>query len=134
MGSTPRRSSLRDLRLASAASMLSGSHGTRTALAARRTSRLAGGVTYLTAPKETLRLADGKTRQSSFARPIRHVAEHREPRRVRKKREWLERVERLKNRPKGEGVKKDEQSCWAYLPDLVLEEIFKMLPFEVGMA
>ena len=50
------------------------------------------------------------------------------------KREWLERVERLKNRPKGEGVKKDEQSCWAYLPDLVLEEIFKMLPFEVGMA
>ena len=61
-----------------------------------------------------------------------------ESRRIRKKREWLQRQDRKKNSfipKKPEETYNDDitQSQWAFLPDLVLGEIFKMLPFEVSV-
>jgi hypothetical protein len=74
-----------------------------------------------------------------------------ETRRERKRREWLARKEERENvtlllnekhsavgglvkwnqddKPQSEA----EQGCWAYLPDLVLEYIFQLLPFKVSI-
>ena len=138
MGSNPRRSSLRDLRLASAASILSTSSGYgRPGGLNSRTSRThgvtraAGGVAYLSAPKQTLSLADVKSRDHAGQKVAGRHLGSRETRRVRKKREWLARLERYKNSSYSKPDDSSDQSKWAYLPDLVLEEIFKMLPFEV---
>ncbi len=54
-----------------------------------------------------------------------------ETRRQRKKRLWMLRQERMRNAGGGDRMR-DEDSRWAYLPDLVLEAIFQMLPYEVG--
>lgn len=74
-------------------------------------------------------------------------AEKKESRRVRKKREWLERKEKIArgggdSRRSGvvssfsdngdqEADFDEDDWGWKYLPDLVLEIIFQMLPLEV---
>ena len=57
--------------------------------------------------------------------------ESREPRKVRKKREWLLRKNDKATQLLHKGAKR---YCgeWAYLPDLCLELIFQYLPFDVS--
>ncbi len=57
-----------------------------------------------------------------------------ETRRQRKKRLWLARMERMRSGrlpTLGEEGRRSDGSYWAFLPDLVLELIFQMLPYEV---
>lgn len=136
MSASRNRSSLRELRLATASSILAdiGSlNHTRTP--SSRVSR-----TFQTAPQHVLNLSNvrSQVRLSRENQKSTRDVVKKESRRIRKKREWLQRQDRKKNSfipKKPEETYNDDitQSQWAFLPDLVLGEIFKMLPFEVSV-
>ncbi len=152
-----RRTSLRDLRLASAANTLSApgtassrsfaasSSSSSSVLAPSSGKRTAnkfgsGTATYQAAPRRTLQLATVKSRDwvskaDSIIKKANEGGRYKETRRQRKKRLWLARQESIRNgnlegrrRRKGD----DNDNKWAFLPDLVLEVIFQMLPYEVS--
>ena len=91
----------------------------------------------MAAPKKTLNLAD-VTANNRRKSPARTTTKFRETRRQRKKREWLaKKSDRAAQADDGTTKRRawmvgdEEQSYWAYLPDLVLEIIFQMLPYKV---
>ena len=95
----------------------------------------------MAAPKKTLNLADVTANNNRKKSPTRAATKFRETRRQRKKREWLARKsEHRANNNDGATernaatVVSEEQSYWAYLPDLVLEIIFQMLPYKVTLC
>ena len=93
----------------------------------------------MAAPKKPLNLADVTANNNRKKSPTRAATKFRETRRQRKKREWLARKSEHQSHHDDEGlterrapiVGSEEQSYWAYLPDLVLEIIFQMLPYKV---
>ena len=94
----------------------------------------------MAAPKKTLNLADVTANNNRKKSPTRAATKFRETRRQRKKREWLARKsEHRAHNGEASGRKaaivgSEEQSYWAYLPDLVLEIIFQMLPYKVTLC
>ena len=95
----------------------------------------------MAAPKKTLNLADVTANNNRKKSPTRAATKFRETRRQRKKREWLARKsEHRAHNDEGTSERKaaivgsEEQSYWAYLPDLVLEIIFQMLPYKVTLC
>ena len=92
---------------------------------------------YLAAPEKTLNLANVPATNNRRKSPIRTTTtKFIETRKQRKKREWLATKSYRANNDDGTTKRRaqigDEvQSYWAYLPDLVLEIIFQMLPYKV---
>ena len=95
------------------------------------------GRSYLAAPKKTLNLANVTANNNRRKSPIRTTTtKFSETRKQRKKREWLARKSDRAHNDDGTTKRRvqivdEEQSYWAYLPDLVLEIIFQMLPYKV---
>eukprot|EP00095_Tigriopus_kingsejongensis_P000406 maker-scaffold19_size710362-snap-gene-4.16 protein:Tk00406 transcript:maker-scaffold19_size710362-snap-gene-4.16-mRNA-1 annotation:"hypothetical protein L798_10119" len=130
-----RRTSLRELRLSQASNLLSTSRIKSTlapsAILERPSKVGAGkGRNFRAAPSQRLKLDNGGSRDwSSRADAI--LKKHqpkKETRRVRKKREWLARLEARKDEAGNRLAENPGQSQWAYIPDLILEQIFKYLP------
>ncbi len=155
----PSSGGLRELRASAASSLLSTSSilAPSSLATARRRNPTAAATdrraSYASIPKRTLNLADVRSsnRRTEVVDPFgaggRWVAkadaileakkQPKESRRNRKKRQWLERKEaRSKNGSRASNGdysrEPDEQSFWAYLPDVVLEYIFQLLPFNVS--
>ena len=88
------------------------------------------------APSKTLSIVDfGKskwTRRAEQEVVSGKKIEKKESRRVKKKREWLERQEAKKNGTLFVGLAKNKGD-WALLPDLILQEIFQYLPYKVSI-
>jgi len=161
MAAANRRSSMRDLRMASAASAFSvagrfgagagggggvstlTTSGRRMAASAAPNSAVA---TYVAAPRRTLALANVSAREqlsaavlsanlaASSANSAETSGRRRETKRDRKRRQWLQ-ILAKREAAAASGIDcqqhQQQQSRWCYLPDLVLELIFQMLPHEV---
>ncbi len=135
--------SLRNLRLEAASSILHTSARRPTSsnltpsadrLVARGTnsSAISSDRNYLTAPKGTLNLSSGRSLLSSATSvaSAKKFPHNKETKRERKKRLWLSRQNDNRS-DKKKSADPCRQSLWADLPDLILEQIFQMLPFEV---
>ena len=120
------RSTLRDLRLAAASNLLSTSNLSNRKIGYNNTSIR----NYSSVPKPTLNLSTAKSRTWSAEKNKNNFIK-KETKRERKRREWLLRKETNRYDEK-KAIKNEEQSPWIYLPDVVLEEIFKMLPYDVS--
>jgi len=86
------------------------------------TKNAASFTNYTSAPKQRLQLAE--IQLSSVARPKDWGRERRESNKERKRRRWKEIQRRIK-----EGEDRTEFGGWMYLPDLILEHIFKFLTY-----
>lgn len=134
-----RKTSLRDLRLSQATSLLSTSRVKSTLAPSTLRERptkadSSSGRTFTAAPKQRLNLSEARSRDwVSKADAVLKARESakKETKRVRKRRQWQERLERRKSSDFAPKKREDDQSPWAYIPDLVLEKIFQYLPFQV---
>ncbi|TRY74482.1 hypothetical protein TCAL_01322 [Tigriopus californicus] len=133
-----RKTSLRDLRLSQAANLLSTSRVKSTlapsTLRERPTKGDASlGRTFNAAPKQRLNLSEARSRDwVSRADAVLKAKESakKETKRARKRRQWQERLEARKSDGLTAKTPGDNQSPWAFIPDLVLEKIFRYLPFQ----
>ena len=122
------RSTLRDLRLSSASSLLRTPTTLNPSISSiTRTSNNVSNSSYSAIPSRTLKLTEIAPKQGKNYKGSTNLIKKKESRKERKKREWLQR----QNSPKiNKNNEPKFQSDWAYLPDLVLELIFQMLPME----
>ena len=113
---------MRSLRSSLASSSLTAGSG-RTGRTVRQTEPV---TAYTSVPRQTLNLIDVQFAASSGRAGQERGRKYCETSRQRKRRQWRERQELRR------GERPPVFTDWMFLPDLVLEHIFKFLSYKVG--